>query len=196
MIDRRFDGTAELFKALSSVSRLRLVRLLAESPLGVSALVEQTGMSQPLVSQQLRVLRAAGVCDVERSGRDAVYRLADHHVAHIVDDAIAHTTEPEGELMTDTDTQAEHTVTEHEHGADCGHEAVAHEGHTDYLHGLHHHAQHGDHYDEHESRAEHGIEEHEHAADCGHDAVPHDDHVDYQHDGHLHAEHAGHYDEH
>lgn len=52
--------------------------------------------------------------------------------------------------MSDTDhTTAEHTVTDHEHGPNCGHEAVEHEGHTDYIHDGHRHALHGDHYDEH-----------------------------------------------
>jgi zinc transport system permease protein len=37
----------------------------------------------------------------------------------------------------------------HEHGPGCGHEAVAHDDHVDYLHGDHRHAAHGPHYDEH-----------------------------------------------
>ena len=37
----------------------------------------------------------------------------------------------------------------HEHGPGCGHEAVPHEDHTDYLHDDHRHAAHGAHYDEH-----------------------------------------------
>jgi zinc transport system permease protein len=37
----------------------------------------------------------------------------------------------------------------HEHGEECGHPAVEHEDHTDYLHDGHLHAQHGAHYDEH-----------------------------------------------
>lgn len=45
---------------------------------------------------------------------------------------------------------AEHSVTEHEHGAPGDeHEAVEHGDHVDYLHDGHRHAQHGDHYDEH-----------------------------------------------
>ena len=51
--------------------------------------------------------------------------------------------------MSITDVHAEHTVAEHHHEADCGHEAISHGDHTDYLHGTHHHAAHGDHYDEH-----------------------------------------------
>lgn len=40
---------------------------------------------------------------------------------------------------------------EHEHGLGCGHPAVAHEDHIDYLHDGHRHAPHGGHYDEHDS---------------------------------------------
>lgn len=37
----------------------------------------------------------------------------------------------------------------HEHGADCGHVAVPHGDHVDYVHDGHRHAPHGRHYDEH-----------------------------------------------
>ncbi|HEY6932113.1 MAG TPA: metal ABC transporter permease [Marmoricola sp.] len=37
----------------------------------------------------------------------------------------------------------------HEHGPGCGHEAVEHGDHVDYIHGAHRHAVHGGHYDEH-----------------------------------------------
>ncbi|MGH8774859.1 MAG: metal ABC transporter permease [Jiangellaceae bacterium] len=37
----------------------------------------------------------------------------------------------------------------HVHGVSCGHPAVSHEDHTDYLHDGHLHAAHGPHYDEH-----------------------------------------------
>ena len=37
----------------------------------------------------------------------------------------------------------------HEHGPGCGHEAVPHGDHVDYLHDGHRHAAHGAHYDEH-----------------------------------------------
>lgn len=41
----------------------------------------------------------------------------------------------------------------HEHGVDCGHPAVAHGDHVDYLHDGHRHAPHEEHYDEHDQRA-------------------------------------------
>lgn len=87
------EATAALFKVLGSSSRLYLLRLLAAEPSGVSALVERSEMSQPLVSQHLRTLRQAGIVTVSRAGREAVYQLTDHHIAHVVDDAITHVLE-------------------------------------------------------------------------------------------------------
>ena len=55
----------------------------------------------------------------------------------------------EGAVMADHGNQAEHTKEEHAHGQDCGHEAVQHDDHVDYLHDGHKHAEHEDHYDEH-----------------------------------------------
>ncbi len=59
----------------------------------MSALVQRSEMSQPLVSQHLRTLRQAGIVTVSRAGREAIYQLADHHIAHVVDDAITHVLE-------------------------------------------------------------------------------------------------------
>lgn len=84
---------AKLFKALGSESRLRLLRLIAASPASVGDLTDRSGMSQPLVSQHLRTLRQAGIVMVTRTGRESEYRLTDHHIAHVVGDAIAHVTE-------------------------------------------------------------------------------------------------------
>ncbi len=56
---------------------------------------------------------------------------------------------PEGDSMSTQEVHAEHTVAEHTHGADCGHDTIEHDGHVDYLHDGHKHAEHGDHYDEH-----------------------------------------------
>ena len=75
------------------VVRLRLVRLLATEPSGVTHLVASTGMSQPLVSQHLRTLRSAGIVTVARAGREALYSISDDHIAHVVDDALTHVLE-------------------------------------------------------------------------------------------------------
>lgn len=85
---------AQLFKVLGNESRLWLLRLLGEGPRTVSALVEATQLSQPLVSQHLRTLRQSGLAVASRSGKEVTYHLADEHVSHLVGDALAHVQEP------------------------------------------------------------------------------------------------------
>lgn len=80
---------AELFKALAAPARVSILRALRQ-PSTVSQLVERTGLSQPLVSQHLRVLRGVGVVSYLRSGREAIYRVTDDHVTHVIEDAITH----------------------------------------------------------------------------------------------------------
>jgi zinc transport system permease protein len=50
-----------------------------------------------------------------------------------------------------TAVNEEHLVEEHahQHGPDCGHPAIPHGDHVDYVHDGHRHAPHGGHYDEH-----------------------------------------------
>ncbi|EUA69711.1 bacterial regulatory, arsR family protein [Mycobacteroides abscessus subsp. bolletii 1513] len=66
---------------------------LRESQRCVHELVDAVGVAQPLISQHLRVLKAAGVVSGERQGREVMYRLVDDHLSHIVVDAVAHTEE-------------------------------------------------------------------------------------------------------
>jgi DNA-binding transcriptional ArsR family regulator len=88
-----YEAAGELLKVLSAPARLAILAELAGGPRVVHELVEHLEMSQPLVSQHLRVLRDARLVRVERRGRAAVYSLADHHVAHIVADAVLHSRE-------------------------------------------------------------------------------------------------------
>jgi zinc transport system permease protein len=56
-------------------------------------------------------------------------------------------------MTPDVVQETEHTVVPedhmHQHGDDCGHLAVPHGDHVDYVHDGHRHAPHGSHYDEH-----------------------------------------------
>ena len=51
----------KVFKALSSESRLKIVRLLKEHPQCVNAIAKRLGMTQSAVSQHLRILKEAGL---------------------------------------------------------------------------------------------------------------------------------------
>lgn len=79
----KIDKLAEIFKALSDPTRLRLVKLLNEcqagvcngGPLCVNALANQLGVTQSAVSQHLRILRQAGLVSGARRGSFMHYSL-------------------------------------------------------------------------------------------------------------------------
>ncbi len=87
------EDAADLLRALANSHRVAIVVELADGELCVHELVDAVGVNQPLVSQHLRVLRAARLVEAHRRGREIVYSLADDHVAHIVKDAVLHGTE-------------------------------------------------------------------------------------------------------
>jgi ArsR family transcriptional regulator len=90
---RTLSAAGDLLRALAAPVRIAIVLELRESDRCVHELVDAVGVAQPLVSQHLRVLKAAGVVRGERHGREVVYRLVDDHLAHIVADAVAHAEE-------------------------------------------------------------------------------------------------------
>ena len=79
----KVEKLAELFKALSDPTRLKLVKLLNDcqpgvcqgGPLCVNALAHQLGVSQSAVSQHLRILRQAGLVRGARQGAFMHYSL-------------------------------------------------------------------------------------------------------------------------
>jgi ArsR family transcriptional regulator, zinc-responsive transcriptional repressor len=87
------DTAGELLRALAAPLRIAIVLQLQQSERCVHELVDALGVPQPLVSQHLRILKQAGVVASERSGREVLYRLVDAHLAHIVNDAVAHAEE-------------------------------------------------------------------------------------------------------
>jgi ArsR family transcriptional regulator len=90
---RTLAAAGDLLRALAAPVRIAIVLQLRESERCVHELVDALGVTQPLISQHLRVLKAAGVVDGQRHGREVVYRLVDEHLAHIVVDAVAHAEE-------------------------------------------------------------------------------------------------------
>jgi len=62
-------------KALADVNRLRIVRRLAAGPATVGELIDTVGLSQPLVSWHVGRLKAAGVVETRRAGREVMCQL-------------------------------------------------------------------------------------------------------------------------
>jgi DNA-binding transcriptional ArsR family regulator len=90
---RGLHAASDLLRALASPVRIGIVRELSGGGKRVHELVDALGVSQPLVSQHLRVLRASRIVASRRQAREIEYSLLDEHVAHIVLDAIRHAQE-------------------------------------------------------------------------------------------------------
>ena len=71
---------AEVLKTLASPRRLEILHVLGRGPLEVGRLAEAIGASQPNVSQHLAVMRAGGVVEADREGREVRYRLSDPEI--------------------------------------------------------------------------------------------------------------------
>jgi len=74
-----------VYRAIADPTRRRILDLLAGGDLPAGDLVQQFSISQPAVSQHLRVLREAGLVSPRRDGRRQVYRLHAEALAEVYD---------------------------------------------------------------------------------------------------------------
>lgn len=78
--DLTANRLAELFKALSDPSRVRIISALTHTELCVVDLAAALGMSQSAVSHQLRSLREMRLVRHRKQGRHVYYQLDDEHI--------------------------------------------------------------------------------------------------------------------
>lgn len=88
--DETLQDLAYFFKVFGEVSRLKILSALYIRELCVCDLVDIVNMSQPAVSHQLRVLRAAKVVKSRKEGKHAYYSLDDDHVRELLRDGLEH----------------------------------------------------------------------------------------------------------
>ena len=62
-------------RALGEDTRVRIIGLLLDEPLDVGGISKRLGVSQYNVSKHLRILREAGLLEVEKNGRTRLYAL-------------------------------------------------------------------------------------------------------------------------
>ena len=65
----------ETFAALAEPNRLRIVELLRSGPRAVNDIGERLQLNQPQVSKHLRVLKKAGLVDVQPRAQQRLYEL-------------------------------------------------------------------------------------------------------------------------
>ncbi len=80
---------AEFFKTLGHPARIRILELLAERERSVGELQAEVGLEGSHMSQQLGVLRRAGVVETRKQGTSVIYSMASPDITELM--AVART---------------------------------------------------------------------------------------------------------
>lgn len=84
---------AETFKALGDATRARILHSLSIDELCVCDISSLLGVSESLVSHQLRVLRNLLLVKSRKEGKMVYYSLDDQHVGKLLKQGLEHVTE-------------------------------------------------------------------------------------------------------
>lgn len=75
---------AEFFKTLGHPARIRILELLAVGEHSVAELMPELGLEASHLSQQLAVLRRAGVVVARKQGNSVIYSIASQDMAELL----------------------------------------------------------------------------------------------------------------
>ncbi len=81
---------AELFRAFSDTSRVRIMSVLLLGEMNVSALSQAVGLSESAVSHHLRGLRQMRLVVSRKDGKEVHYRVEDAHIIHLFQQGVKH----------------------------------------------------------------------------------------------------------
>lgn len=79
-----YQAKADFFRMLGHPLRIRVLELLQDGPMPVRELLGKLGVEASNLSQQLAVLRRAGIVTSTRDGSSVVYELAGGDVADLM----------------------------------------------------------------------------------------------------------------
>lgn len=82
--DDHYQTVAFLAKSLSDENRLRILLCVSNGKKSVSSIVEELGLSQPLVSHHLKELKRSLLVSIERSGPFIYYELVDPRILDVI----------------------------------------------------------------------------------------------------------------
>lgn len=81
---------AELFRAFSDTSRVRILSALTLQELNVGSLARIVEISESAVSHHLRGLRQMGLVKARRTGKEVFYRIEDEHIITLFNQGVGH----------------------------------------------------------------------------------------------------------
>ena len=81
---------AELFRAFSDTSRVRILSAIVEQEINISALAEMVGVTESAVSHHMRGLRQMHLVNSRRDGKEVYYRVDDPHIIALFQQGLRH----------------------------------------------------------------------------------------------------------
>ncbi len=81
---------AELFRAFSDTSRVRILSALIGAELNITALAAAVGISESAISHHMRGLRQMQLVQSRRDGKEVYYRIEDNHIIALFQQGIEH----------------------------------------------------------------------------------------------------------
>jgi len=76
---------ADICSGLADPKRILILYALSERPRNVSEVAETVGISQPVASRHLNILRERGMVVANREGQSVIYMLADERIIQALD---------------------------------------------------------------------------------------------------------------
>ena len=82
---------AELFRAFSDTSRVRILSALVDGEKNINTLAGIVGISESAVSHHMRGLRQMKLVNSRRDGKEVYYRIDDEHIIALFQQGVKHT---------------------------------------------------------------------------------------------------------
>ena len=84
---------AELFRAFSDTSRVRIFSVIVEQEVNISMLAKLVGITESAVSHHLRGLRQMRLVTFRRDGKEVYYSVDDPHIIALFQQGVRHVQE-------------------------------------------------------------------------------------------------------
>ena len=81
---------AELFRAFSDTSRVRILSALVEQEVNTSTLAQMVGVTESAVSHHMRGLRQMRIVQARRDGKEVYYSVIDPHLVALFHQGVRH----------------------------------------------------------------------------------------------------------
>ena len=91
--ERTAAHVAQLFRAFSDTSRVRILSAIVEQEVNISTLAQMVGLTESAVSHHMRGLRQMRLVKSRRDGKEVYYSVDDPHIIALFQQGVRHVQE-------------------------------------------------------------------------------------------------------